>query len=216
MNYIKPKEWSGKTLTGEWIVSLKLDGVRALYDKDNQSVVSRKGKPLYNLEDAFRHEGLVDAEVFDGSWNTTVSSVRTKEGDPISSSCLYSLWPVLDSRLYLTTLIDPSVEDINKWLAHAVAIGAEGLVLRQDNVWIKVKPTVSLDVEVLSVLPGKGRLQGMMGALLTPVGRIGQGFTDEERREPWEVGETIEISFREITAKNKVKEGRFIRRRFDK
>jgi len=49
---------------------------------------------------------------------------------------------------------------------------------------------------VVGHLPGKGRLAGMLGALLveTPDGRrfrLGTGFSDEERREPPPLGATV-------------------------
>ena len=49
-------------------------------------------------------------------------------------------------------------------------------------------------------LPGKGRLAGMLGALLVdmPDGRrfrLGTGFSDEERREPPPVGATVTYEY---------------------
>lgn len=46
---IRAKDWDGKDLKGTWEVTLKIDGVRALWDIDAGGWVSRAGKPLYNI-----------------------------------------------------------------------------------------------------------------------------------------------------------------------
>ena len=53
---------------------------------------------------------------------------------------------------------------------------------------------------VVGHLPGKGRLAGMLGALLVemPDGRrfrLGTGFSDEERREPPLLGATVTYQY---------------------
>ena len=44
----KPRTWNGNKLAGEWLVTLKVDGVRAIWH-DEQGWLSRANKPLYNI-----------------------------------------------------------------------------------------------------------------------------------------------------------------------
>ena len=90
-------------------------------------------------------------------------------------------------------------------LERVVADGGEGLMLhrgsslyaagRSDDL-LKLKTHEDAEAVVIGHLPGKGRLTGMLGALLveTPEGlrfRLGTGFSDEERRNPPPLGTTV-------------------------
>ena len=90
-------------------------------------------------------------------------------------------------------------------LERVVAGGGEGLMLhkgsslyaagRSDDL-LKLKTHEDAEAVVIGHLPGKGRLAGMLGALLveTPEGlrfRLGTGFSDEERRNPPPLGATV-------------------------
>lgn len=94
-----------------------------------------------------------------------------------------------------------------------VAAGGEGLMLHRadapyltgrSDALLKLKPRLDAEATVLAHLPGRGRLAGMMGALLveTPAGvrfQLGTGFTDAERREPPPVGAQVTYVYRELT-----------------
>ena len=211
---IKPKLWKGNDLKGTWHFTLKLDGVRAFFREDG--VVSRADKPLYNIP---TDHDIKDAEVFFKDWKTTVSAVRTKDSDEISKSCIYSLDP-LDSRLDLQYATDPTKEQILSKLAEVRKDGHEGLVIRNGDTWLKVKPEETYDIEVLSAVEGKGKFKGMLGVAVTSKGGVGTGFTTEERIKYWTeeslVGKTIEVSAMELTDDGKFRHPRFIRERFDK
>ena len=90
-------------------------------------------------------------------------------------------------------------------LDRVVAAGGEGLMLhkggslytagRSDDL-LKLKAHEDAEAVVIGHLPGKGRLTGMLGALLveTPKGlrfRLGTGFSDEQRRNPPPLGATV-------------------------
>ena len=90
-------------------------------------------------------------------------------------------------------------------LHRVVAGGGEGLMLhrggslytagRSDDL-LKLKVYEDAEAVVVGHLPGKGRLAGMLGALVveTPHGqrfRLGTGFSDEERRAPPPLGATV-------------------------
>ncbi|MDD3352218.1 DNA ligase [Zoogloea sp.] len=98
-------------------------------------------------------------------------------------------------------------------LEEVVREGGEGLMLHRadapyltgrSDVLLKLKPQQDAEAIVVAHLPGKGRLTGLLGALVveTPEGRrfrIGTGFTDAERRSPPPVGSQITYRYRQLT-----------------
>jgi DNA ligase 1 len=87
--------------------------------------------------------------------------------------------------------------------------GGEGLMLhkgssryragRSDDL-LKVKRHQDAEALVIGHLPGKGKYEGMLGALVveTPNGqrfRIGTGFSDEQRADPPPIGSTITYKY---------------------
>ena len=113
--------------------------------------------------------------------------------------------PVTQSRIAshpaLQALLRKTVQD-----------GGEGLVLhrgeslysgqRNDDL-LKFKPFDDAEAKVVAHIPGKGKFEGMLGALLveTPQGqrfKLGTGFTDAQRREPPAVGTWVTYRFRDV------------------
>ena len=217
---IKPKLYNpDKTkLPGTWHVTRKLDGVRMLRD-DNGKPVSRNGKPLYNLNQV--PHSIIDAEIFCGSWEASVSAVRTHSHSPLTavkSSDVYSLDPV-DSRLHIDPVVDPTVQQVYAYMGDALARGDEGLVLWNEDYSkaYKVKNTETYDVPVLGCIEGEGKYVGMLGAFVTEMGNVGTGLSDSQRREFWAKPPlTIEVECMELTPDGKFRHPRFKRERFDK
>lgn len=210
---IVPSEWNGYGLFGKWTVSKKLDGVRAL--SDGQTVLSRKNKPLYGLDSIaskFR-----DAEIFCGSFDETITIVRSHDERPVRLDEVYHL-DVLDERLFLQELHNPTADQINMLIKSVADPGRiDGIVLRQGDNWIKCKPIRTYDVTVIGIIPGKGKHTGRMGALKTVMGNVGTGFTDLDRvRLNNCIGKVIEVSCLELTKDKKFRHPRFIRLRPDK
>jgi ATP-dependent DNA ligase len=207
------KTWSGEDLEGEWIASIKIDGVRMLRD-EHGNPVSRNNKPLYNLESVPKE--IVDCEIYYSSWEETISLVRSKSKKVVPESSVYSLDP-LDERLYIKKLIYPAKEEILKLLKFYTDLGYEGLVLRSDKLWVKVKNKDTVDLEVRGYQNGAGRLEGKLGALITDYGKVGTGFKDSERdKDLYPIGSIIEVGYMEKTGSGKLRHPRFIRRRYDK
>lgn len=205
----KPKLYTGGDLHGDWEFGYKIDGVRAL--KIDGVVVSRARKPLYNLDAC----EFTDAEIFFGNWESSVSHVRTQSGTPVPQENVYQLDP-LDPRLCIGTITDPCEEFIFEVMRQAVLDGYEGLVLRQGDTWFKVKPKETYDVTVIGIQPGTGKHSGRMGALLTPKGKVGTGFSDAQRSALMDcVGCVIEVECMSLTPAGKFRHPRFIRVRED-
>lgn len=195
------KEWSGQAFTS---VSYKIDGVNARLNAYGE-VVSRRGKPLYNIPTDFL---VAEAtyEIYTGNFDRTSSIVRSKNGHStiLTLDHIYQLTPVIDSRLIAP--IETSLDD-------ALALGYEGLVF--DGMY-KLKPKPTFDVEVLGTIPGTGKHLGRLGALITSRGKVGTGFTDKEREQCWPLGTLIEVECLGLTSKGYFRHPRFLRIRWDK
>jgi DNA ligase-1 len=110
-------------------------------------------------------------------------------------------------------------------LTQIVGDGGEGLVLHRANaLWLpgrsealfKLKPVPDEDARVVAHLPGKGRNQGRLGALLLemPDGQgfaLGTGFTDAQRAAPPPVGTLVSYRFRDRTPKGLPRFASFLR-----
>lgn len=290
--YIKAKDWNGKDLKGTWEVTLKIDGVRALYNpgfsaKCVPGWYSRAGKPLFNIPAP--PPGITDVEVYihdrapdqkqcfkDSIRATRTPTPKTTNGCSIKKckckpegniNCpkfewatpiirpehLYSLDP-LDVRLAWgamfpddgrrerktpTNWTDPTAGKITEGMELANKAGYEGLVLRQGDKWLKVKPKPSWDVLILDAIEGVGKRKGHVGAFMTSKGKVGgfRGFTYDDLRDIWQqhldhphgqesgvvgvlagpiIGQTIEVEAMGLTPAGKFRQPRCIRFRPDK
>ncbi|KPQ28991.1 MAG: DNA ligase (ATP) [Marinobacter excellens HL-55] len=107
-----------------------------------------------------------------------------------------------------------SHEALMAQLEQTVTAGGEGLMLkrkaglyqagRSDDL-LKVTAFDDAEAIVVAHLPGKGKYQGMMGALEVELEngrrfRIGTGFSDADRRDPPRPGATVTFRYRGYTA----------------
>ena len=102
---------------------------------------------------------------------------------------------------------------LRRRLAETVAHGGEGLVLHlasaayrpgRSDVTLKLKPELDAEAVVVGHRPGRGRLEGQLGALELRAsdGRrffVGTGFDDAQRREPPAVGSVVTYRYRDLT-----------------
>ncbi len=103
---------------------------------------------------------------------------------------------------------------LRRKLDEVVRGGGEGLMLHladapyvtgRSDVLIKLKPLQDTEAVILEHVPGKGKYQGVMGALRVRShdGKsflIGTGFTDQVRKNPPPVGTTITYTYRGLTS----------------
>ena len=108
-----------------------------------------------------------------------------------------------------------------------VAAGGEGLMLHRadapyltgrSDVLLKLKPLLDAEATVIAHLPGRGRLDGLMGALLVETDKgvrfqLGTGFTDAERRSPPPVGSLVTFVYRDLTQDGVPRFASYLRRR---
>lgn len=220
----RPRAWNGNKLAGDWLVSLKIDGVRAIWH-DDHGWLSRANKPLHNLP-PWRQGRSRDCEVFVGTFRDTIRATRTRlvkaDVPTVLAEHMYGL-DQLDPRLHWGQLADPTPDDILALLHRANRFGHEGLVLRQGDRWLKVKPEETHDVTITGFVEGRGKHSGRLGYVETSRGDVGSGFTDTEREILWAdakagllVGQVIEVSCQEITSSGQFRHPSFVRIRPDK
>lgn len=112
-------------------------------------------------------------------------------------------------------------------LDEVVAGGGEGLMLHRadapyltgrSDALLKLKPLLDAEATVIAHLPGRGRLEGMMGALLVETAQgvrfqLGTGFSDAQRRDPPPVGSQVTFSYRDLTRDGVPRFASYLRRR---
>ena len=125
-------------------------------------------------------------------------------------------------NIEVVTMIYEGTEQsqIMKCLDYAIEQGWEGLMLNKDAVYkckrttdlVKIKRFYTMDLPVIDVLEGEGRLKGTLGALIVQYNNntvnVGSGFDDETRKLFWSkkesiIGRTVEVKYKEITKDKK-------------
>ena len=103
--------------------------------------------------------------------------------------------------------------------------GGEGLMLHlasapvttgRSNVLLKLKPVQDAEAVVVGHVTGKGKYQGLLGALdmQAPGGqrfKIGTGLSDAQRKNPPAIGSTVTYTFNDTTPSGKPRFARFLR-----
>jgi DNA ligase 1 len=230
----------GKIDVPAYLVSEKLDGVRAHWD--GKTLRFRSGQVI-NAPSWFT-DGLpkrpLDGELWmgRGTFDRLSGIVRREEPDEAAwREVRYMIFELpaahgnfaerakrireivavagLPWLLAVEQFRLPDQRALQKKLAEVVQAGGEGLMLhRADALYetgrspalIKVKLWHDAEAKVIAYLPGKGKYQGMVGALRVRAddGRefsLGTGLSDQLRRDPPAIGTTVTYRYQAITAK---------------
>ena len=133
-------------------------------------------------------------------------------------------------------------DQLNRYAKDMVNAGFEGIMIKEINApyeckrntfWMKWKPTITVDLEVIDLEEGTGRNVGRLGALVcsgvddgkTITVNVGSGFSDADRDSFWSdrdsvVGRTVEVLCDVITQNQdgtySLRFPRFVRFRDDK
>lgn len=118
---------------------------------------------------------------------------------------------------------------LKKRMEEIVRAGGEGVVLhrgasyykgeRNDDL-LKFKPHEDAEAKVVAYLPGKGKYEGMVGALLVETAdgiqfRLGSGLTDALRATPPSIGSWVTYRYRGLHPSGKPRFAVFYRSRID-
>ncbi|MCA1458784.1 ATP-dependent DNA ligase [Bradyrhizobium sp. BRP22] len=97
------------------------------------------------------------------------------------------------------------------------------LVVRQGGHWLKVKPEETHDIMITGYAEGNGKHRGPLGFVTTIRDAVGAGFTDIERKILWAeakagrlIGQVIQVSCMQFTAKGQFRHPFFVRMHPDK
>jgi DNA ligase-1 len=235
---------------GRYLVSEKLDGVRAYWD--GNLMFTRHGQAIAVPAWFASHLPMraLDGELWMARGRFEATSAAVRRQSPVEDE-----WRALHFMVFelpgaegtfeqraerlralaaaaawdgLQAVPQARVADaaaLQKRLAGVVAGGGEGLMLHEagapylsgrNPVLLKLKPQDDDEAVVLALLPGEGRLKGLMGALRVrnAAGQafsIGSGFTDAQRRTPPPVGSTITYRYRGVTASGLPRFATFLR-----
>ena len=226
MKYI---DWDGKDIkiTQPAMLTVKLDGICCIIDRERGYCVSRAGKRLRHTDliyEYFKDTKHEAGEIYLGSFKDTISAVRSIEGDEIPLNCFFTHTPstLLHSQLLIRYIMVDTIvpaTHLNELLTTLVQQGYEGMVYHEETRRVKIKPKVTYDVKITGVLSGKGKYIHKLGAFATDMGNVGTGFTDGERERYYNdelMGKMIEVAAMELTESGKFRHPRFIRMRPDK
>lgn len=210
--------YSGQKLNKLVVISYKIDGVRILYRDGEFRTRNDKVPPGLNIaltefaKDKIRVYG--DCEVYKGDFFASNSplSQHNPEAGQIRSENIYPLdFKVdgksrnVDERLFIETVINPSPELIKYHLKAALSLGYEGLVLRTDDKWYRVKPEYTADVYItgwFEQLDTKKNPKGQLGGFSTSYGKV-TAFTEKLRKELWDnpqehVDKMMTVQYKEL------------------
>ncbi|MFZ6749392.1 DNA ligase [Undibacterium sp. Ren11W] len=233
-----------------YLLSEKLDGVRAYWDGSNLRF--RSGRLIYApawFTAALPTQAL-DGELWMGRQTFERLSAAVRRQQPRDEE-----WRAISYQLYelpegtgdfrqrlaslqvlvtqaaqpwLQMVVQEAVQDhaaLQARLTQIVQAGGEGLMLhRADAPWqsgrsavlLKLKPQFDAEAIVLAHEAGKGKYQGMLGALLVQTEngqrlRLGTGFSDAQRRDPPAIGSTISYRYRDFSASGLPKFASYLR-----
>jgi len=106
-----------------------------------------------------------------------------------------------------------------------------GYEFKRSKLWLKVKPVRELDCKIIGFKEGKGKYVGTLGSIevIIPLPKNTwskqstnvSGMTDEDRDYIWKhrkrlIGKIVEVTYRKISDKDRLVEGRVHRLRLDK
>lgn len=248
------KNWQPGLNPADFLVSEKLDGVRALWD--GQTLRFRSGRTIA-APDWFL-AGLpatpLDGELWLGRGTFDRLSAIVRRSSPVEADWRALNYMVFDlpgasgpyaeraqraaalvatgSSAWLQVVAQERVPDANslqRLLQTQVGQGAEGLMLhRADALWApgrsdalrKLKPLPDDEARVVAHVPGRGRLEGKLGALQVelPSGQrfaLGSGLSDADRLSPPPIGSLVTYRYRGLTPSGLPRFASFVRQRAD-
>lgn len=248
------KNWQPGLDPTDFLVSEKLDGVRALWD--GQTLRFRSGRSI--AAPGWFLAGLpatpLDGELWLGRGSFDRLSAIVRRSSPLEADWRALRYMVFDlpgaagsfaeraqqasaligtgSPAWLQVVAQERVADaaaLQRLLQTLVGQGAEGLMLhRADALWApgrsdalrKLKPLPDDEARVVAHVPGKGRLEGKLGALQVelPGGQrfaLGSGLSDADRAAPPRVGSLVTYRYRGLTPSGLPRFATYVRQRAD-
>ena len=118
------------------------------------------------------------------------------------------------------------LEFLNQGLEGAIVKKPDGLYhFKRHTDWMKLKEACDVDLVVVDIIEGEGRLAKSLGAAVVDYKgkrvNVGSGWSDKERKHYWMyksqlLGHTIEVQYHQETPDGSLRHPRFIKMRPDK
>ncbi|MNV36846.1 DNA ligase [compost metagenome] len=243
-------QWQDGPDVSRYLVSEKLDGVRARWD--GRRLISRAGNVI-PAPAWFTHtwpKQALDGELWSSRSNfDAISAIirRTPADDAQWRTLRFMAFDLpehpgrFEQRLavmrdlihgsgnpHLAVIAQQRVADtasLQAQLRELVAAGGEGLMLHhQDNPYrpgrseglLKLKLFEDAEARVVGYVPGKGKYEGMVGALQMQTDdgrrfRIGSGLSDAQRAHPPAIGSLVTYRYNGLTVHGLPRFARFLR-----
>jgi DNA ligase-1 len=221
-----------------YLMSEKLDGVRAIWDGDKLKFRSGRlvaapawfvaGLPSEPLDgELWLKRGGFDelsgivrkSEAVDAEWRRVRYMVFELPGAPGTFTERVARIEAIVQRQnhpWIQTIEQfrvPSRDELSAAFQRVVRHGGEGLMLHladapyvtgRSDVLLKLKPLQDAEATVIAHIPGRGRLQGNLGALEVQTSdgkrfRLGSGFRAADRRKPPPIGATVTYRYQELS-----------------
>jgi len=209
-----------------------------LYDHDWESTLSAARTENSSLENNLRYM------VFDcvplNKKGQTVSSLGLEE----RREMLGKLFEQVDSNFISLSQVShvASMYEFNLVYQSHLAGGCDGValklrdsvyetMLRRSSSWLKVKPSKEMDCKIVDFKKGQGKYEGTLGSIgvVIPIPNFGwstnatyvSGMSDKDRAYIWKnrqkfLGKLVEVTYRRLSAFDRLVEPRYFRMRLDK
>lgn len=184
----------------------------------------RIGTGIINSDAESKNE--IKFVIFDYFPESEIPNKQSNDKYKVRKNMLNGLRKTIEEKrlqnIEVVTMVYEGTEQsqIMRWLDYAVDQGWEGLMLNKDSVYkckrttdlVKIKRFYTMDLPVVEVIEGDGRLKDTLGALVVQYKNntvnVGSGFDDETRKRFWEnreslIGRVIEVKYKEISKDKK-------------
>lgn len=205
--------YNGQAIKKAGVIGVKIDGVRLLYRDGN--IVTRNDKVPPGLYKALtptaieKVKQLGDVEIYRHGLSFGQINGMLQRHDPeegfFKCSDVYGIGE-MDTRLFADGFdsLEKDSKRVKDLLRNAVLMGYEGLVIRTDTHWYRVKPEATADVYITGYfeqLDSKKQPKGILGGFETNWGKV-TAFTQEMREELWidpqsHVGKMMTVTYKE-------------------
>ena len=235
-NLLLLKSYKNDINISNWLISEKLDGVRAYWN--GKDLVSRNGKafavpswfvkgfPPFEIDgELWTKRGdfenvisIVNRQSPHEGWRNIsyqIFEVPNQEGGLLERLEVLETWLVKNPNSFIKILpqkICKGSEHLKRLLAEVEAKGAEGLVVREPNALyvgkrskssLKIKSFQDDECVVKGYTKGKGKFEGLVGALLCEwkdrTLKIGSGLSLEDRKFPPALDANITFKYNGLT-----------------
>lgn len=207
---------------GDWFVDGEL--IRKNIDNLDDNSNFRIGTGIINSDAESKEE--IEFVIFDCFPLNSIVNGKSKDNYNVRKFHMEVLRSTISKEnIENVSVIEMVYEGSNqKWietlLDYAVDKGWEGLILNKDMPYefkrttsvIKLKRFHTVDLEIVDVIEGQGRLKGTLGAVVLDYKgnkvNCGSGFTDEDRTKLWSerdslIGRVAEIKYKEVSRNKK-------------